>query len=126
MATDYASPGAVNQHGGNLPIKRCKRCGNEIVWATSKRTGRAYPVDVSHGEMGQRFYIGSNIHKCQEILDRRAAEDRAEGIKATFMEMLQDWHHKKDEVVRSGGDINKHIEALPTMEQAAAKYDAAQ
>lgn len=65
--TEYASPGAqAHQRGGLLAITRCRSCGAEIVFATSKRTGKRYPVSVSHGYKGQRFYMGHNVHRCSE------------------------------------------------------------
>ena len=59
----FASPGAVRQNGGSLPVQVCNRCGREVVWATSSRTGRKYLVTVSYRRSGGgRYYIGSNIH----------------------------------------------------------------
>lgn len=75
QSTQYASPGAVNQTGGRLPIKHCKRCHAAIVWCTSKRTGKGYPVNVSTGYHDQRFYIGSNVHRCEPVLALQAALD---------------------------------------------------
>lgn len=60
----WATGGAVNQHDGKLPIYVCNACGMDVVWATSKRTGRKYLVNISHGANGFRFYIGANIHRC--------------------------------------------------------------
>lgn len=58
-----ASTGAVAQNGGSLPIYICNTCDREVVWATSAQTGRKYLVNVSRGHLGQRLYIGSNIHR---------------------------------------------------------------
>jgi hypothetical protein len=75
----HASQGGVRQNGGTLPIYECRRCaeagypGEQIVWPTSKRTSKRYPVDVSRGYHGQRFYMGHNVHKCDEVQARRAA-----------------------------------------------------
>jgi hypothetical protein len=60
----FAGTGAVRQHGSALPIYICNQCGNEVVWAESKRTGRKYLVNISHAYNGARFYIGSNVHQC--------------------------------------------------------------
>lgn len=60
----YATPGAVKQAGGKLPIYICNGCNREVVWAESQRTGRKYLANISHGYLGQRFYIGANVHKC--------------------------------------------------------------
>lgn len=65
QTTEFASPGAVHAQGEPLPIRRCNTCSQEIVFCTSKRTGRRYPVSVSHGYKGQRFYIGANVHRCE-------------------------------------------------------------
>lgn len=63
--TQYASQGGVTQNGGSLPITHCKRCHVRIVWPTSRRTGKRYPVTVSRGYHDQPFYIGSNVHRCK-------------------------------------------------------------
>lgn len=74
----YATGGAVNQDG-DLPIYDCTTCGNEVVWATSNRTGRRYLVNVSRGEQGRRFYMKHNVHDCARIMaDREAARDAAD------------------------------------------------
>ena len=59
----FAGTGAVAQGGGSLPIYICNTCDHEVVWATAAKTGRKYLVNVSLGQGGQRFYIGSNIHR---------------------------------------------------------------
>jgi hypothetical protein len=61
----FISPGAVAQHDGLLPGYICNGCGSEVVWCSSKRTGKKYLVNVSHGLSGARFYVGRNVHKCQ-------------------------------------------------------------
>jgi hypothetical protein len=63
-----AGVGAVRQVGGGLPIYRCTLCDGQVVWAESKRTGRKYLANVSHGYMGQAFYVGANIHDCLRVL----------------------------------------------------------
>jgi hypothetical protein len=63
--TGYATTGAVRQTSGDLPVYICNACSAEVVWATSKRTGRKYLVNVSHGFHGQRFYVGADVHTCQ-------------------------------------------------------------
>jgi hypothetical protein len=73
----YAGQGAVRQTAGTLKVYVCNACGTEVVWAESKRTGRRYLVNVSKGYLGQRYYVGANVHKCEEILARRAAEESA-------------------------------------------------
>jgi hypothetical protein len=82
--TKFASDGGVSQEG-MLPIRRCKFCDAEIVWATSKRTGKRYPVQVQHGHLSQRFYAKHIVHKCptaeeieaQAVLGRKAENTRA-------------------------------------------------
>jgi len=60
----FASTGAVAQTGGSLPIYICNTCEHDVVWCESKRTGKKYLVTVRRGHLDQRFYIGSQIHKC--------------------------------------------------------------
>lgn len=62
----FASPGA-NRQEGPLRIVVCKYCGDQIVWATSARTGKRYPVSISHGYNGQRYYNKSRFHNCREV-----------------------------------------------------------
>lgn len=69
----FASPGAVNQRGGKLPIYVCNTCENEVVWVESSRTGRKYLVNTLRGYHGQRFYIGANVHKCEQIMAERTS-----------------------------------------------------
>lgn len=71
----YASVGAVRQGGGSLPTYFCNRDNTEVVWATSARTGRKYLANVSYGYKNQRYYIGANVHKCDEVLARREQAD---------------------------------------------------
>ena len=59
----YATGGSVYQDGP-LRVSNCKHCFRHIVWATSKRTGGKYPVNVKEGHKGQQFYIKSDPHKC--------------------------------------------------------------
>ena len=68
----FASGGAVSQDGP-LPIRECKRCGEQIVWAKSNRTGNNYPVNISTGYMHQRFYVKSDVHNCDEVESKREA-----------------------------------------------------
>jgi hypothetical protein len=76
--TVYATPGGVNQHDGKLPIRTCDRCGRDIVFPTSRRTGKRYPVTVSRNSMGARFYMGHNLHgrDCGERAEAERAEMR--------------------------------------------------
>ncbi len=62
----FASPGAVKAQGETLPVYICNGCQSEVVWAESKRTGRRYLVSVSTGRSGQRYFIGANVHKCED------------------------------------------------------------
>jgi hypothetical protein len=61
----YATPGAVRQHGGSLPIYICTTCQADVVWCESTRTGRRYLVTVRRGYNNQRFYVGNDIHRCE-------------------------------------------------------------
>lgn len=60
----FIGEGAVRQDGP-LPGYICNACGEEVVWATSSRTGRKYLVNVSRGYHGQRFYIKRDVHECK-------------------------------------------------------------
>ena len=91
----FASVGAVAQTEGSLPVYRHNACGDEVVWATSKRTGRKYLVSVSYGYHGQRFYVGRNVHTCRPAeatadpvtISERAAEITAQ-VRAQVMAEL--------------------------------------
>jgi hypothetical protein len=63
--TEFAGEGAVRQEGP-LPITNCKRCGIEIVWATSSKSDKKYPVNVETGYLDQRYYNKRNAHDCSE------------------------------------------------------------
>jgi hypothetical protein len=70
----FASPGAVKAQGETLPVYICNRCGREVVWAESKRTGRRYLVSVSRGYNNQRYYVGADLHSdeaCAGIISDR-------------------------------------------------------
>lgn len=75
IPNQYASPGAVRQHGGTLPIHTCDTCGAEVVWAESRRSGRRYLANVSRGYHGQRFYVGADLHDCAAVIAHRDALD---------------------------------------------------
>lgn len=64
----YATVGAVRQSGGSLPVYCCNTCNQEVVWATSQRTGRKYLCNVSYGYHHNRYYIGADLHDCQKRL----------------------------------------------------------
>ncbi len=76
----FVSVGAVNQHEGALPWYRCNACGADVVWATSKRTGRKYLANISTARNGGHFYVGANVHtaeQCQRNQDNSAAWERS-------------------------------------------------
>lgn len=73
----FASPGAVNQKGGTLPVYECNTCGSEVVWVHSAKTGRPYLVNVRRGNVDNRYYVGSEIHP------RDCGVQVAENVKAT-------------------------------------------
>ena len=92
----YVGEGAVRQDG-SLKLMRCQ-CGQDVVWATSKRTQRKYRVNVSRGASGARFYAKRNVHKCDEYRAYMAqfaeADDRrTEGAALVdAMDLLQRTH----------------------------------
>jgi len=64
---DFAGPGC-NDQDGTLPIHICSKCGEEFVWATSKRTGNKYRANVHRlGRNYARTYIKASIHECDPI-----------------------------------------------------------
>ena len=72
--TDVYAPSLTPGHEA-LPIRDCKFCGGEIVWCKSKRTGKHYPVSVTHhGKHDARKYGPWNVHKCREDRARRETE----------------------------------------------------
>lgn len=60
----WISGGAVSQDG-KLPLYICNTCGHEVVWATSRKTGRKYLVNVYKGQSGARFYVKHRPHNCK-------------------------------------------------------------
>ena len=58
-----ATGGAVRQDGP-LPIYICNACGNDVVWATSTKTGRKYLANVYRGYLNQRYYVKRSAHQC--------------------------------------------------------------
>jgi len=60
----YAGTGAVHQHGGPRPVRRCE-CGQEIVWVESPTTGKHYAANVTKNFNGARYYMGHNLHHCR-------------------------------------------------------------
>jgi hypothetical protein len=74
----WANTGAVGQHDGSLKIMVCNTCGDQVVWATSKKTGRYYLVNIRSSYHGGRFYMGHDVHKCDEVMARRAALQQAQ------------------------------------------------
>lgn len=42
-------------------IKKCSRCGSEIVWLKSAKTGKNYPVNFN----GIIDVMKNDFHKCQ-------------------------------------------------------------
>lgn len=68
----WIGDGAIAQDD-KLQLYVCNTCGGEVVWATSKRTGRKYLVDVCRGEVS-RYYRKDLVHDCAK---RRAAADSA-------------------------------------------------
>lgn len=78
----FVGTGAVDQHEGNLLLYRCNECGGDVVWCKSKRTGRAYLVNVSRGHMGQLFYMGHNVHprNCLEVHQQKLSTYTAQRV----------------------------------------------
>lgn len=83
----YATGGAVYQDGP-LKVSNCKHCHKRIVWATSKRTGGKYPVNVTDGYKGQQFYVKSDPHKCWGNDDALSQERDLQQLQDVFVERL--------------------------------------
>ena len=81
---EFAAEGAVRQEGP-LPIHQCKFCGDEIVWATSAHTGNRFSVTVQHGAKGQRFYVKSAFHNCEDRQQWTVAARKAENTEAAIL-----------------------------------------
>ena len=64
--TDMWIGGGLNNQDGALEVVFCSRCGAHVVWATSKRTGKKYRVDVRISERGNRYYVKSDFHQCKD------------------------------------------------------------
>ena len=99
IPNEFASQGAVNQNGGTLPLYRCNACRAEVVWATSKRTGRKYLCGVRHGYLGQRYYVGADLHT-NAICEARNAD--VEAAAASVVDVSMD---------RTSADTLRHIAA---------------
>lgn len=54
-------------HGPKLPMRECNRCGEEIVWIKSDKTGRYFPAQVIRtGDHQARKYVPWQPHRCRE------------------------------------------------------------
>lgn len=81
---EFADSGC-NEQDGTLPIYICSKCGEEFVWATSKRTGNKYRANVHRlGKYRRRIYVKASIHECDpthvERYQRVVAENEAEAV----------------------------------------------
>lgn len=123
----YATGGA-NFQDGALPICNCKHCGNEIVWATSNRTGKKYPVDIQNGYNNQRFYIKSNFHNCRALDPKAIREDKIARLEEQYQEeivKMNEWFMG----ILTGGTATKEeivaatFECDAKREELRARYD---
>jgi hypothetical protein len=81
MTVQYAREGAIRQDGP-LPITACKSCGCPIVWATSRKNGKRYPVSVAGWE--DVYYVKSNLHS-REVCTRN------QEVSARNAEIAKNW-----------------------------------
>lgn len=58
----YVGEGAVRQQGSKK-LYECNTCHRDVVWLTSKRTGKVYLASVYSGEVS-RYYV-SQPHDCK-------------------------------------------------------------
>lgn len=126
--TTYAGPGAVRQSGGSLQVYSCNECGGEVVWATSRRTGKKYLANVSRGHNDQRFYIAANLHREPERAKSPAlvaAEMLAQGshpaLEALIDQMDDEAESEYDEAAADAYELTMAAERLP---RTAAEYAA--
>lgn len=85
----FAQEGAVAQDG-RLPVYVCNACQREVVWATSRKTGRKYLVNVTRGYHHQRFYMKHNAHTadyCAGIVREREEWERRQNFDAREMQL---------------------------------------
>lgn len=111
-----ASEGAVRQDG-TLNVFHCS-CGAEVVWATSRTSGRKFLASVWKGESGARFYVKGSVHTWashDERVARSAAEAErlaaGEGMVAAI-ETLQDLkrqYRKTVDVMEDAGPYSSSI-----------------
>jgi hypothetical protein len=66
------STGGVRGHsGGDTNLYICNTCQSEVVWATSARTGRRYLCNVRRSYNDGRFFMGNDLHNCNEVITER-------------------------------------------------------
>lgn len=58
-----ASECSVAQQG-TRPLYTCNGCGQFVTWLESKRTGRAYLVNVKRGA-ASLYYMSNDFHRCE-------------------------------------------------------------
>lgn len=61
----------LSDRSTRLRVRRCQYCDGRIVWATSKRTGKAYPCSVIHSQSEDHWreqlrYAPWQPHRCAE------------------------------------------------------------
>jgi hypothetical protein len=72
----YVSTGAVRGHsGGTATLHVCNGCQGEVVWATSARTGRRYLCNVRTAANDGRYFMGNDLHSCNEVITYRQTAD---------------------------------------------------
>lgn len=111
----YASEGAVAQDG-RLKVMACNECGGEVVWATSKRTGRMYLVNVRRGHLDQRFYAKHDGHRCEDrhevtrqIEEARPVSDHGDRCQKTQVRLLA--RYPEIDVARLDAAVRASVES---------------
>lgn len=122
----FAGPGSVGAQGAPLPIYICSLCSRDVVWVESKRTGRHYLVTVSTGRAGQRYYIGANVHKCEDAEAKQRRQDIAQ-LEAQIVTIAADLDRAElrlSDAIRDGKS-EELIEAFrDTVERYSATLDS--
>lgn len=118
----FAGPGAVAGQGAALPIYICNGCGHDVVWAESKRTGRHYLASVSTGRQGQRYYIGANVHNCEDAEAKQHRQEIAQ-LEAQVNTLVADLAHAElrlSDAIEAG----KSAELIEAFRDSAERYAA--
>lgn len=103
----YVGEGAQAQDG-RLKLYTCNTCQREVVWATSKRTGKVYLVNVQRGYNDQRFYMKNVPHRCEDVLASRSITTEFEDLRVDNLQLLS---HLRQALLAGDEALTAEIEA---------------